>query len=111
LVTIQKTWEVKNLVLRRSLIANIHSIMVNIITPLAEFMVAQPFKNGNAAPAFQIYKTGAEGDKSKVDEAGKKLQEAIIHHLESAIKAAQDDVKKEALNVIKFSAQRISWPI
>ncbi|KAG1730009.1 ferritin-like-domain-containing protein, partial [Suillus lakei] len=77
LVTIQKTWQVSNLVFRRGLIANIHSIMIDIMTPLAEFMVDEPFRDGKAAPPFQFYETNAGEDPSKVDEAANKLREAI----------------------------------
>jgi len=83
--------------------------MVNIMTPLAEIMVQEPFKNGTAAPAFQFYKTKAGEDPSKVDEAAKELQKAITLHLQRAIDAASE--KAEALRVIKFSAKNILWPV
>jgi hypothetical protein len=85
--------------------------MVNIMTPLAEFMVEEPFQNGSAAPAFQFYETRAGEEPSKVDEAAKELCEAIKRHLEGAIDAVQGDLKKKALKAIRFSAERISWPV
>ncbi|KAJ8591360.1 hypothetical protein M405DRAFT_814463 [Rhizopogon salebrosus TDB-379] len=113
LVTIQKTWQVSDLVLRRGLIANVHSIMVNVMTPIAEFMVEQPFGpgEGKAAPAFQFYQTTAGEQPNKVDDAARELHAAIKSHLESAISATQDDLKRKALKVIKFAAERISWPV
>ncbi|KAG1743632.1 ferritin-like-domain-containing protein [Suillus paluster] len=111
LVTIQKTWQVSDVVLRRALIPNIHSIMVNIMTPLAEFMVEEPFEKGKAAPTFQFYPTEAGEDPSKVDYAAVELQEAIKQRLEEAIDLVHDAKKKEALSVIKFSVDRVPWPI
>ncbi|KAG0698476.1 ferritin-like-domain-containing protein [Suillus ampliporus] len=111
LITIQKTWQVSDLVLRRALIANIHAIMINMMTPLADFMVEEPFEDGKAAPTFQFYETKAGEDPSKVDDAARELQEGVKLHLEEAINVAQDAKKKDALNVIKFSVDRVSWPI
>ncbi|KAG1743608.1 ferritin-like-domain-containing protein [Suillus paluster] len=110
LITIQKTWQVSDLVLRRALISNMHSIMINIITPLAEFMVKEPFGEGDgtAAPPFEFYATGAGGD---ADDAARKLRTAIKQHLGEAINATHDAKKEEALNVINFSVERVLWPI
>ncbi|KAG2110790.1 ferritin-like-domain-containing protein [Suillus clintonianus] len=110
LVTIQKTWQVSDLLFRRGLIGNIHSIMIDVMTPLAEFMVNEPFQDGKAAPPFEFYDVQAE-DPSKVDEAARKLWAAIQLHLGNAINEVQDAEKKEVLNVIKFSAERIMWPM
>ncbi|KAG0698478.1 ferritin-like-domain-containing protein [Suillus ampliporus] len=103
LITIQKTWQISNLVRRRALIANIHSIMINIMTPLAEFMVEEPFENGKAAPTFEFYPTAAGEDPDKVDDAARELQAAIKQRLDEAIALTPNLIKKERLNAIKFS--------
>ncbi|KAG1743635.1 ferritin-like-domain-containing protein [Suillus paluster] len=111
LITIQKTWQVSNLVLRRALISNTHSIMIDIMTPIAEVMVEEPFQDGKAAPPFQFYPTNAGEDLSRVDEAANELREAIKLHLGNAINEVRDVKKKEILNVIKFSVDHVLWPI
>jgi hypothetical protein len=88
-----------------------HSTMVNIMTPLAEFMVEEPFQNGSAAPAFQFYRTTAGDCLSEDDEAARELHAAIKSHLDSAISATEDDLKRKALKVIRFEAESISWPL
>jgi hypothetical protein len=85
--------------------------MVNIMTPIAEFMVEEPFQNGSAAPAFQFYETKAGEEPDDVDEAAKELHEAIKRHLGGAIDAVQGDLKKKALKAIESSAKCISWPV
>ncbi|KAG0695980.1 hypothetical protein DFH29DRAFT_1004963 [Suillus ampliporus] len=111
LITIQKTWQVSNLVRRRALITNIHAIMINIMTPLAEFMVDEPFENGKAAPTFQFYPTTAGEDPDKVDDAARELQAAIKQRLDEAIGLTPNLIKKERLNAIKFSVDGVFWPI
>ncbi|KAG0695982.1 hypothetical protein DFH29DRAFT_879680 [Suillus ampliporus] len=80
---------------------NIHSIMIDIMTPLTEFMVEEPFGDVKAAPLFQFYLTDTGEDPSKVDEAANELREAI-KHLEHVINGV-NDAEKEVFNVIKFS--------
>ncbi|KIL59195.1 hypothetical protein M378DRAFT_14985 [Amanita muscaria Koide BX008] len=55
LQTIQRVWQTENISDRLQLLRNIHGIMSSVLTPLAELLIQQEFKDGCAAPCFDYY--------------------------------------------------------
>ncbi|KAH7909847.1 ferritin-like-domain-containing protein [Hygrophoropsis aurantiaca] len=139
LITIQKIWKVSDPILRRSLMSSTHAIMVDVMNPLADFMVQCKWtEDHNTGPPFEYYKTKAgeeladltakakeetDADKKaeivakipgKTDEAARELQKGIVDHLQ---KITDDNFEKRIdkagetqLQAIVFSTNRIPWP-
>ncbi|KAH7909832.1 ferritin-like-domain-containing protein [Hygrophoropsis aurantiaca] len=139
LITLQKTWKVGDPVLRRALLSSTHAIMVDVMNPLADFMVQREWDNDhNTGPPFEYYKTDAgeeladltakakdETDankkteivakiSNKTDEAARELREGIVDHLEKIIGDSfpnrPDKAGEAQLKAIIFSANRVPWP-
>jgi len=57
LQNIQRVWQTGDIPTRRLLIRNIHALMNNVLNPLAELLIQQPWgvNHGVAAPCFNFY--------------------------------------------------------
>ncbi|KAH7909834.1 ferritin-like-domain-containing protein [Hygrophoropsis aurantiaca] len=139
LITIQKIWKVGDPVLRRSLMSSIHAIMVDVMNPLADFMVQCKWTDDhNTGPPFEHYKTKAgeeltplvenakketnDAKKAEImakiaeitDEAARELQKGILDHLQNIIDANIgkhiDKAGKTQLKAIVYSINSIPWP-
>jgi hypothetical protein len=71
LITIEKTWRVKDAVIRRKLVGNIHPLMIDVLTPLALVLVKQPLnREENAGPSFEFYPVaGSKEEESEGEES------------------------------------------
>ncbi|KIJ65359.1 hypothetical protein HYDPIDRAFT_88696 [Hydnomerulius pinastri MD-312] len=115
LITIQKTWQAADLVLRRALIGNTHALMLDIMQPLADVMVNTKFNNGTAAPPFEFYPTKAAEDTTrtdveKTDDAARELFQGMVEHLTKAI-ALAGEADKKILNLVLCNVNRGTWPV
>ena len=78
--------------------------MSNVLTPLAEILVQQEWKDGFAAPCFNYYAmTEVEGNliSSPVPLEPEDLHKQLSNRMEAAVNAATDDQKKFKLEGIK----------
>jgi hypothetical protein len=112
LAIIEKSWETEDKLIRRLLLAINHSVMINILTPLARVFVQQPWGSDgeHAGPAFQRYKLD-NSESSDVDKAGLALLQAGKDHLANTISQAPSEETRAALVAIEFSFERVDWPI
>jgi len=78
--------------------------MNNVLTPLAEILVQQEWKNGVAAPCFNYYAMIGEVDgnliSSPVPLAPKDLHKQLGNRMKDAAKAATVEVQKSTLERI-----------
>ncbi|TFK38750.1 ferritin-like-domain-containing protein [Crucibulum laeve] len=112
LITIEKTWQTSDLFSRRKLIGNLHAVMIDILTPLADVLVQQPISRGgteieHAAPTFEFYPTSKLAA-TDINAAAKELFVAIGTHIDEALKATTEEWK-DTLKRVKFAVGRVPW--